>query len=137
MSGPTKPAPRRAASPNAAAMRDAYTRSKTLRESLGDKLLPLLALCQFATSAHETLHQLDRAAAGDAEFVTRLDMAAPAWLDAMGQLGAMPGRIGECLALAMTLCSEAAGNAQAVAEVTYSASRDLCAVAPAMKGGAA
>ena len=120
----TKPAPSSASTSVADAgrtLREAGTRGESLGLDLARKLQPLLSLCEFATHAHDTLKAVDRAAAADSDLMDVMSSIAPGWVDAMERLGDMPSHIGQCLALAQTLCRDAAEEAQALAESLYQA----------------
>jgi hypothetical protein len=124
----TKPAPAGASTSVADASRalwEAGTRGESLSLDLARKLLPLLSLCEFATHAHDTLKTVDRAAAADSDLMDVMSGIAPGWVDAIERLGDMPGHIAQCLALAQSLCSRAAEEAQALAESAHAAGRDV------------
>lgn len=90
---------------------------------LAYKVVPLLAVCEFAARAQHSLNAFEFWAQRDKALMERLDGLDPEWRVAVDDALA-PLHIAQCIGMARNLCASLADTMQAASDAAYSVQQE-------------
>lgn len=96
-----------------------------VHSALAHEVGPLLALCEFALLAHQSLSAMGRAAAEDAPLMERLEGIDPGWTALLESEGGAVQHIGQCLLMVRGLVQRKADAAQEASEQALALSLEI------------